>query len=134
LDTTHELYGHLNINYVHLPEIPSFDNYGRVLEAVARGDYFTTTGEVLLPGVEWKNSGDHVGVHVSTNYTFPLKMAELVWGDGTETNRRIFPLESTRQFGSGAFDWDVDAPRWKWARLAVWDVAGNGAFTNPVWR
>jgi hypothetical protein len=28
----------------------------------------------------------------------------------------------------------VKAPGWKWARIAVWDVAANGAFTNPVWR
>ena len=29
---------------------------------------------------------------------------------------------------------EADAPGWKWARLAVWDVAADGAFTNPVWR
>ena len=25
-------------------------------------------------------------------------------------------------------------PGWTWARVAVWDVAGNGGFVNPVWR
>jgi hypothetical protein len=29
---------------------------------------------------------------------------------------------------------EVAAPGWTWARLAVWDVAADGAFTNPVWR
>jgi len=33
LDSTHELYGHLNINYVHLPYLPSYDNYGQLLDA-----------------------------------------------------------------------------------------------------
>lgn len=27
----------------------------------------------------------------------------------------------------------MDAPGWRWARIAVWDIAGNGAFANPVW-
>ncbi len=134
LDTTHELYGHMNINYVRLPALPSFDGYGQLLDAVAKGDYFTTTGEVLLPSVEWKPDGDTLAAHVVTRYTFPLQMAEIVWGDGTKTERTILPLDTTREFGSGNFDWKTQAPGWKWARLAVWDIAGNGAFTNPIWK
>jgi hypothetical protein len=134
LDTTHELYGHMNINYVRLPGLPAFDNYGQLLDAVARGEYFMSTGEVLIPTVKWNTDGDHVQAHVAATYTFPLNMAEIVWGDGTRTERRVFPLDTTREFGKTDFDWSLDAPGWKWARLAVWDVAGNGAFTNPVWR
>ena len=29
--------------------------------------------------------------------------------------------------------WQVRAPDWKWPRLALWDIAGNGAFTTPIW-
>jgi hypothetical protein len=93
-----------------------------------------TTGEVLLPEVTWKPAGDHVAAHVATRYTFPLNLAEIVWGDGSRIQRKVFPLDTTREFGTGNFDWDLDAPGWKWARLAVWDVAGNGAFTNPIWK
>jgi hypothetical protein len=117
-----------------LPAPPSFDHYGELLDAIAKGDYFISTGEVVLPTIEWKPDGDRVKVHVSASYTFPLTMAEIVWGDGLRTQRKIFPLDTTREFGSGNFDWGVDAPGWKWARLAVWDVAGDGAFTNPFWR
>jgi hypothetical protein len=134
IDTTHELYGHMNINYVRLPSLPTFDNYGRLLDAVAKGDYFTTTGEILLPEVSWKPSADRLAARISMNHTFPLNMAELVWGDGSETHRKIVPLDSSREFGSANCDWNLDAPNWKWARLAVWDVAGNGAFTNPIWK
>ena len=49
LDSTHELYGHMNVNYLRLPALPSFDHWADALAAVAKGDYFTTTGEVLLP-------------------------------------------------------------------------------------
>ena len=134
LDATHELYGHMNINYVRLPQLPSFDHYGQLLEAVARGDYFVSTGEVLLPEVRI-NSGkdDNLSVDANVSWTFPLNIAEIVWGDGTKTERKIIPLSATREFGNQKFTWTEKAPNWKWARLAVWDSAGNGAFTNPVW-
>ena len=61
-------------------------------------------------------------------------MVEVVWGDGAETYRQMFPLETTRVFRHGPNSWKVQAKGWKWARFAVWDVAGNGAFVNPVWR
>jgi hypothetical protein len=134
LDTTHELYGHMNINYVRLTSLPTFDHYDQLLDAVAKGEYFTSTGEITLPEVTWKPAGDRIAANVTASYTFPLNMAEIVWGDGTRTQRKVIPLDSTREFGSGNFAWDVDAPGWKWARLAIWDVAGNGAFTNPIWK
>jgi hypothetical protein len=28
----------------------------------------------------------------------------------------------------------VKTPGWKWARLEIWDVAGDGAFTQPTWQ
>lgn len=135
LDATHELYGHLNVNYVHLPQLPTFDHYGQLLNAVAQGEYFTSTGEVLLPSVRVTSKPDDtVSVHADVSWTFPLNIAEVVWGDGTETHRKIIPLTSTTEFGKQTFDWSEKATGWKWARVAVWDAAGNGAFTNPVWK
>jgi hypothetical protein len=52
IDHTSELYAHMNANYVRIGELPDFDHYGRMLEAVSRGDYFISMGEVLLPEVE----------------------------------------------------------------------------------
>jgi len=134
LDTTHELYGHMNVNYVRLPAIPPFDNYGQLLDAVARGDSFLTTGEILIPDVELKGTGDVVTATATVSYTLPLHMAEIVWGDGTAIHRTTIPLDDTREFGNRKFRWEANAKGWKWARLAIWDIAGNGAFTNPIWR
>ncbi|MFL6414240.1 MAG: hypothetical protein ACJ74Y_01020 [Bryobacteraceae bacterium] len=135
LDGTHELYGHMNVNYVRLPRLPTFDNYGQLLDAVARGEYFVSTGEVLLPSVQIAvREMDDLRVEADVNWTFPLDIAELVWGDGRKIHRKIIPLSSTRQFGNQKFTWTAKAPGWKWARLAIWDSAGNGAFTNPVWK
>jgi hypothetical protein len=134
LDSTHELYGHLNINYVRLPSLPSYEHYGELLDAVAKGNGFISTGEVLIPDAKLSGAGDVVNALVTVDYTFPLRMAEIVWGDGSATHRKTIPLDETREFGHTTFRWTVETNNWKWARLAVWDVAGNGAFTNPIWR
>ena len=92
IDSTHELYAHMNINYVKLPSVPNFDNYGTLLDAVRRGDFFTTTGEILLPEVRITGAANgRIMVRAHIQHTFPLEMAEIVWGDGTETHRKIDP-------------------------------------------
>jgi hypothetical protein len=134
-DETHELYAHMNINYVRMDRLPDFDNYGRIVEAISRGDFFVSTGEVLLPEATLKpSSGDRIDVRARVHWTFPLRFAEIVWGDGKGTYRKEIALDTTRPFGERVFDWTVDAKGWKWARVAVWDIAANGAFTNPVRR
>ena len=132
-DATHELYAHMNINYVRLDRLPPFERWGEVLAPLTRGEFFTTTGEVLLPEVTLAAKGDTIAATARVRWTFPLKFAEIVWGDGQTTRREIIELTETRQFGDASFRWHAKAPGWKWARLAVWDVAGNGAFVNPIW-
>jgi hypothetical protein len=135
LDSTHELYAHMNVNYVRMPGLPTYDNYGQLLNAVAKGDFFITTGEVLLPEVNISTADpDAISVKANVINTFPLQMAEIVWGDGSETHRQIFPLTRTHAFSIGSMEHRTTAKGWKWARFAVWDVAGNGAFVNPVTR
>ncbi len=134
-DRRHELYAHMNVNYVRIDHLPDFDNYNRILDPIVRGDFFVTTGEVLLPEVVIREEGsDQISVQASAQWTFPLAFAEVIWGDGDDVHRETLPLVDTAAFGSQRFTWMVKAPGWKWARLAVWDVAANGAFVNPVWR
>ena len=135
IDQTSELYTHMNANYVRIGELPNFDNYGRMLEAVSRGDYFISMGQVLLPEVEISTaSPSAIKAKTRIQWTFPLAFGEVVWGDGKETFTRTFDLTETRPFGSATFEFNTDARNWQWARVAVWDVAGNGAFVNPVRR
>jgi hypothetical protein len=135
IDSSHELYAHMNINYVRIPKLPSFDDYGKLLNAVRRGDFFVSTGEVLLPEVKiTPGRGGRFTVHARITHTFPLQMAEVVWGDGSKTYRKEIPLTETHSFGDFPFSAEVEGGHWKWARFAVWDVAADGAFVNPVWR
>ena len=134
-DSTHELYAHMNVNYVKAGRLPSFDNYGEILEPLAAGDFFVTTGEVLLPKARIDTSdAGKIRVQADIEWTFPLRRAEIVWGDGKEVHMEVISLETTKPFGRKSFEWSIGAAGWKWARLAVWDVAANGAFVNPTWR
>ena len=65
-------------------------------------------------------------------WTFPLSQVELVTSDGKEASRRTVPLASTGEFGRAKFEWPLDRPGAATVRLEVWDVASNGAFTQPV--
>jgi len=134
-DHTHELYAHMNINYIKLDRLPAFDRWGDALAPLATGEFFTTTGEVLLPDVGFtSSSANEIVVNARVQWTFPLRFAEIVWGDGRSTHREEIDLSDTREFGSKPFEFRAKSPDWKWARVAVWDVAGNGAFVNPFWR
>jgi hypothetical protein len=135
IGSTDELYAHMNANYVRATRLPDFDHYGEVVEALAQAETFITTGEVLLPEVTISViAPDSIALHAKLEWTFPLEFAEVVWGNGAQTYHQILPLDSTRQFWHSVIDSKISAKGWKWARLAIWDVAGNGAITNPVWR
>jgi hypothetical protein len=42
-------------------------------------------------------------------------------------------LQSTLAFDDHGYSWTFEAPSWNMgARFAVWDIAGDGAFTNPM--
>ncbi len=131
VDHTHELYAHMNVNYVRMDRLPDFANYGKVLDAIRKGEFFVSLGEVLLPKVVIRKPGSAVEAEVTAKWNLPLAEAWLVWGDGKETYRERIPLEETRPFGERVFNWRIDAPNGLWARVEVWDIAGSGAFVNP---
>ncbi|MBS1814667.1 MAG: hypothetical protein JSS87_07310 [Acidobacteria bacterium] len=133
LSSTDELYASMNVNYVHLDQLPSFDNYKPLLEAIARGDSFISTGEILLKHTNIHAEKNTLQIETEVSSTFPLRFAEVVWGDGKQTHTQTFPLETTHEFQQQTFHWTVTAPNWKWARLAIWDIAADGTFTNPTW-
>ena len=144
IEPDHELYGHMNVNYLRLDRIPRFeDGWQPVLDTLRRGQFFVTTGEVLIPtfAVNGAQSGEVTTIANSTTatvqldlkWTFPLSFAEIIMGDGSDLKRQRIDLTRTESFGEQAFEVDVDVTGQQWLRVEVWDVATNGAFTQPVW-
>jgi len=74
-----------------------------------------------------------VEVRVDLQWTFPLSYAEIITGDGHNIKRQRIDLSATESFGKKSFKFNVDASQARWLRIEVWDIATNGAFTQPVW-
>ena len=73
ISSADELYGHMNINYLRLPELPSFDHYDRILNSIEKGDGFITTGEILLPSTSMSAEGDR-SIRVESKNIFDISV------------------------------------------------------------
>jgi hypothetical protein len=127
-----ETYPQLIVNYVKLDRVPKYDDWTLVLEALRAGDYFVTSGEVLLRSSSIQGSGDRRFYEAEAEWTFPPEFAELVWSDGKKVDREVIRMSDLAPFNSRKFSIPFDVTGKKWVRFAVWDSAGNGAFTQPV--
>ena len=127
-----DIYANNPVNYVHLERLPAPGEWGPIVDAMERGDYFVTSGEVLIPHYAVEGTGSRRTVTADVEWTFPLEFAELVWGDGVTTGRQIIAATELPPFGKKRFTMPFDARGKKWVRFAVWDSAGNGAMAQPV--
>ena len=91
-----------------------------------------TTGEVLFRAWALEGSGAKRTYSAEVEWTFPPEFAELVTGDGEKVSRQMIDMKGLPPAGSHKFRIPFDAAGKKWVRFAVWDSAGNGAFTQPV--
>ena len=125
-------------------KLPRFDEgWQPILDALSGGRFFVTTGEVLLHEftVGGQPSGatlklDAAGrpeVRVTLAWTFPLQFAEIISGDGERVHRQRLDLTDTGPFGRRTLTLEPELRGRRWVRFEVWDVAVNGAFTQPVW-
>jgi hypothetical protein len=146
IDHTHELYGHMNINYVRLDgdRLPRFDDgWQPILDSLRGGRFFVTTGEVLIPEftVDGRPSGSTVvlkpgakpEIQLRLSWTFPMRFVEVISGDGLKVYRERIDLSDTGSFENRTLRLRPDLAGRKWVRVEAWDVATNGAFTQPVW-
>ncbi|GAA5130963.1 hypothetical protein JIN84_05450 [Luteolibacter yonseiensis] len=138
-----ETYAHMNINYVKLGTLPKFkEGWQPLLDSLRGGQFFTTTGEILIPefSVAGKSSGEEITddsgekmLEADVEWTFPMSFANVVSGDGRQIFRQRIDLSDTDGFGSKKLRIPLDLKGRTWVRFEAWDIAGNGAFTQPVW-
>ncbi len=143
IEPENEMYAHMNVNYLLLDKLPSFNKgWQPVVDAMQKGKFFSSTGEVLLPSftINGKSTGEtallnnkKARVNFSVNWTFPLQYAMIISGDGKKTYRHRINLDHTVPFGKKQFSYELDLSGRTWARLEVWDAAVNGAFTQTIY-
>ena len=128
-----ETYPQLMVNYVKLDRVPKFkDGWTSVIDVLRAGNFFVTTGEVLLKNWSVEGSGAKRTYVAEAEWTFPPEFAELVWSDGIKVDRQLIDMKAMAPFASHRFRVPFDAAGKKWVRFAVWDSAGNGVFTQPA--
>ncbi len=129
-----DLYANFPVNYLRLDRVPGpADDWGPVLAALRNGDFFVSTGEILIKSYKVEGAGNQRTITADVEWTFPLSFVEVVWGDGKKIDRQIIPATDLSPFGTKRFAIPFDATGKSWVRLAVWDSAGNGGFVQPVW-
>lgn len=127
-----DIYANNPVSYVKLDALPRVDDMSSIINTMKRGDYFVTSGEILIPAYRVEGSGSRRTITADVEWTFPLEFAEVVWGDGQKTEREIIPAAHLPAFGKHTFKIPFDTTGKKWVRFAIWDTAGNGALVQPI--
>jgi len=129
-----DTYANFPVNYLKIDKTPGpDDDVTPVMKALRDGDFFVTTGEILIKNYSVAGTGAKRTLTADLEWTFPLNFIEVVWGDGKKIDRQIIPAKDLGAFGTKHYAIPFDATGKVWVRLAVWDTAGNGAFVQPVW-
>jgi hypothetical protein len=127
-----DIYSSAPVNYLKLDTLPKPDDTSSIIRTIERGDFFVSTGEVLIPSYSVQGTGNQRKIVADVEWTFPLDFVEVVWGDGQRTDRQIISTTEATGFGQRHFEIPFDATGKKWVRFAAWDVAGNGALVQPI--
>lgn len=127
-----DIYANNPVSYVKVDRLPGFDDWSPIIDAMKRGDYFVTSGEVLIPSYGIEGTGADRTIIAEVEWTFPLEFVEVVWGDGQSRDRQVVSATDLPPFGRHRFEIPFDATGKKWVRFAAWDAAGNGALVQPV--
>jgi hypothetical protein len=119
----------MNANYLKLPALPSKTNWSSVVDCIRNGDFFTTTGELLI--YSW--SAETNGVSAKVEWYFPPAFAEITWGDAAGVHKLKQSLTDKTEFQTQSLFIAADLSNANWVRFEIWDVARNGAFTQIHW-
>src|SRR4030095_14064927 len=99
-----DLYPNFPVNYLKMDKVPGPDeDWGPVLKALRDGDFFVTTGEILIPKYSVEGTGNRLTVVADVEWTFPLSFVEVVWGDGKKIDRQVISATGLPAFGTKQF-------------------------------
>ncbi|MEX0619250.1 MAG: hypothetical protein WDZ76_09325 [Pseudohongiellaceae bacterium] len=127
-----DIYANGPVSYLRLDSLPRGQDYSEIIDVLKNGDYFVSSGEVLIPFHEVTGSGANSIYHADVEWTFPMEFVEVIHGDGETTESVIVSATDLPPFDSFSFSIPFNAEGQAWVRFAAWDSAGNGAMTMPV--
>jgi hypothetical protein len=129
-----DTYANFPVNYLKLDAVPGPDqDWSPVLKALRDGTFFVSTGEILIKNYAVTGSGNQRTITADVEWTFPMAFMEIVTGDGKTVNKQKISATDMQAFGTKKLSIPFDATGKKWVRFSMWDIAGNGGFTQPQW-
>ncbi len=127
-----DIYANGPVSYLRLDSLPSGSDYSPIINALKNGNYFVSSGEVLIPEHSFEFAGNRGRLTAELRWSFPLDFIEVVWGDGEQVRSTSLRTTDQSAFGQERFELEFPTSGQKWVRFAAWDTAGNGAMTMPV--
>ena len=129
-----DTYANFPVNYLKIDTVPGPDqDWSPVLKAMRDGNFFVSTGEILIKNYAVTGTGTRRTITADVEWTFPMAFMEIVMGDGKTVSKKTITATDMQAFGTEKLSLPFDAAGKKWVRFSMWDVAGNGAFTQPQW-
>ena len=73
------------------------EDWSPVLKALRDGNFFVTTGEILITNYSVDGTGAQRTIGADVEWTFPLSFVEVVWGDGKKIDRQVISATDLRR-------------------------------------
>ena len=129
-----DTYANFPVNYLKLDTVPGpDDDWSPVLKAMREGNFFVSTGEILIKNYAVTGSGTQRTITADVEWTYPMAFMEIVTGDGKTVTKKVISATDMQAFGTKKLSIPFDVAGKKWVRFSMWDVAGNGGFVQPQW-
>ena len=98
----YDLYGDFNVNYVKLDQVPTSDGWSPIVNALRNGEFFVTTGEVLIP--KWSVEGQGKAVVADVGEHSPWSSSRLSGAMGSQCfDRKMIPTMASPPSGRIGF-------------------------------
>ena len=123
------------MNYLKLDTVPGPDqDWSPVLKAMRDGNFFVSTGrDRPIKNYLVTGSGNSADDYGGCRMDVPDGVHGNRHGGRQSCYQRVITATEMQAFGTRKLTIPFDATGKKWVRFAMWDVAGNGAFTQPQW-
>ena len=126
------MYANGPVNYLQIDKLPTVDDTSPIINAMKRGDYFVSSGEVLISST--RSRAPETSAPSAPTSSGRSRSISSRWSGGTA--RRPIGRSSRqpicRRSARNTFQIPFNATGKKWVRFAAWDVATNGAFVQPI--
>ncbi len=87
-----DTYANFPVNYLKLDTTPGPDqDWSPVLKAMRDGNFFVTTGEILIKNYAVSGSGNQRTITADAEWTYPMAFMEIVTGDGKTVSKQRDP-------------------------------------------